>query len=219
MIGGTHRSIQGSWIEERKGYNKFFLLILFPDDYERECGQASLLSDGGGWGNRRNGQYLPEETVAEEIMRSCHRVFLFSVSLRKEKHWTAFWSTRPGEPQLGVGGLCGLPALWRLGYDFVLFVARMVKVTGDRRTAVQVLALRQHHAPWQPSGPGHFDSLIPGLRLGAVVFVGWIVAELRKSGFITGLHIVVDLGRNLITLLIWEISSKPEDIFCFQNEL
>ena len=38
----------------------------------------------------------------------------------------------------------------------------------------------------------------------------------QKSGFITGLLTALGLGRNLITLLIWEISLKLEDIFCFK---
>ena len=44
-------------------------------------------------------------------------------------------------------------------------------------TAVPVLVLGLDHVTAQPLGPGHFDSLIPGLRFAAVAFPGCIVAE------------------------------------------
>ena len=72
---------------------------------------------------------------------------------------------------------------------------------------------------WQPLAPGHFDSLIPGFHFGAVVFVVWIVAEYRKvmvGGKVVLMRLCTVLGRNLIVLLIWEISSKRQDIFFFK---
>lgn len=75
-----------------------------------------------------------------------------------------------------------------------------------------------------PSSPraDHLDGLFSGLCFGAVVFVGWIVTEYRdlivdgKVFYLTGLSIVLDIGRNLITLLIWETGFKLANIFCFK---
>lgn len=62
----------------------------------------------------------------------------------------------------------------------------------------------------------YFVSFPLGLLCGALDFVGWVVAEDKKmmvggNVFLIELLIVLDLGRNVMTLLIWEVSSKLKD--------
>lgn len=129
------------------------------------------------------------------------------------------WSTRG--PSHGVGASPAdlpLPKPWHV--HPVQWLWQWRSQTSEDLSVIQVLPCSLVVlGTWSQF---YFGGFLLGLLCGALDFVGWVVAEDKKmmvggNVFLIELLIVLDLGRNVMTLLIWEVRSKLKDSLFSNN--